>query len=704
MLVKNVSKIKKLTRVAILSAMLCLASSIPAWAAGSVEVKTEKPTANVGDTVKVTMQTSEPEDPSVPPSVTITYDPEVLNLEGCDTEYGGGGGQIIITGTSATLTFTAVSTGTGSVSAEAIIDEDGNNPATSEMYVAVAGGDTAASAPVENAQQGGADATMKAIILTPGEMTPAFSPDVTEYTVVVPEDVEDITVSGGTNDASAQISAASGFKSLKLGENQAIITVTATDGTTLSYHFTIQRGGVAIAEEDDAVQEEAPAVQEEPTMTETGDLIVVIDEITYKISTTLDDSMLPPNTTKESYSYKGYQVEVARTMIGDYVLLHAVSQEDGSNEFFIYNEGNGTYQLYVTIRGLDDSFIVPIAFEESIPDAFEEAQLRWNNSYVPAATLVDGGVDNAESYYLLYAMNQDGEKGFYLYDITEGVYQRFLQYGSAAVVSKPAAKSGKSSYAIFILGALLLVAIMVIINLIIQNHELKLDNEERPKQKPKRRPRPEAMDEERREARRSRPEARDEERREARRPRPEARDEERHEVRKPRAKRVVVPEAMDDNDFMDEEQAYQADAQVEMATEEEAFLELAKLEQEEREREKARAARAQRRTVVPQREVAPAEPVKKTISKPVSRPAKKPALTPEEKVRRRELIDRDLEIRRALDAKEREKIQTQFEQKTPESVSPIFTFDKKPVSLERTAPLQPLDDDFEFEFLGVDDE
>ena len=225
------------------AAILYLPADI--YAAGSVSVTADKTDVGVSDTITVYIKTSEPEDPSVAPEISVTYDSDKLEVTDCNVDYGGGGGLLTITGTDAQITMKALAAGSASISAEAVIDDDGNNPATGSTSVVV-GGNTAAVL--------SSDATLRALTVSPGSLSPAFTPQGTEYTIEVDDSVTDITVSGGVTNEKAQITAASGFKNLKSGTNEAVITVTAEDGSTMTYHFTITRGGTT--DETDAEEAE----------------------------------------------------------------------------------------------------------------------------------------------------------------------------------------------------------------------------------------------------------------------------------------------------------------------------------------------------------------------------------------------------------------------------------------------------------------
>ena len=365
------------------AAILYLPADI--YAAGSVSVTADKTDVGVSDMITVYVKTSEPEDPSVAPEISVTYDSDKLEVTDCNVDYGGGGGLLTITGTDAQITMKALTAGSASISAEAVIDDDGNNPATGSTSVVV-GGNTAADL--------SSDATLRALTVSPGSLSPDFTPQGTEYTIEVDDSVTDITVSGGVTDEKAQITAASGFKNLKSGTNEAVITVTAEDGSTMTYHFTITRGGTA----DETDAEEAEPEQMQQAASADG-LTFTADGTDYTISETVSDEQLPADCSKTEVSYGGQTVEGAIWQPGGLTLLYA-EKADGEGSFFIYDSTKNSFQIFVQIMGIENHYIVPVAPQEAVPDGFTEENLQWNNSYLPAYQTTKGDSTLSDAFYL----------------------------------------------------------------------------------------------------------------------------------------------------------------------------------------------------------------------------------------------------------------------------------------------------------------
>ncbi|GHU68672.1 hypothetical protein FACS189413_06140 [Bacteroidia bacterium] len=93
-----------------------------------------------------------------------------------------------------------------------------------------------------------ADATLKALTVSEGALTPAFSANTATYSVEVPETVTSITLAAEANSSKALSVTGTGEKTLNPGNNVFPIVVTAESGATKTYTVTvIKTGGQGIA-------------------------------------------------------------------------------------------------------------------------------------------------------------------------------------------------------------------------------------------------------------------------------------------------------------------------------------------------------------------------------------------------------------------------------------------------------------------------
>ncbi len=89
------------------------------------------------------------------------------------------------------------------------------------------------------------DASLSALSISAGTLTPGFAPTVTSYSVQVENDVTSVTVSGTPTHPGATVSV-SGGANLQVGSNSITVSVTAQDGvTTSTYGLSVTRAQAA---------------------------------------------------------------------------------------------------------------------------------------------------------------------------------------------------------------------------------------------------------------------------------------------------------------------------------------------------------------------------------------------------------------------------------------------------------------------------
>jgi hypothetical protein len=88
-----------------------------------------------------------------------------------------------------------------------------------------------------------ADATLSALTIDAGTLSPAFDSATDAYFATVDNGVTSVTISATANHAEAAVSGDVGTKALSVGDNTFTITVTAQDGTTKAYTLVVTRTG-----------------------------------------------------------------------------------------------------------------------------------------------------------------------------------------------------------------------------------------------------------------------------------------------------------------------------------------------------------------------------------------------------------------------------------------------------------------------------
>lgn len=170
---------------------------------------------------------------------------------------------------------------------------------------------------------------------------------------------------------------------------------------------------------------------------------------TRTISTVFPDEMMPELFHKTTASYSGTTIEAAQFDMGNILLVYVTDEATNTGNFCIIDQNTGELSDFRLIRGIENKFIIVLKAPQGIevPINFTKATLKWNDQEFEAYTIVDaaagadseaqtaytnGGV-SAQDFFLVYAISSEGNEGWYLYDQSEGTYQRYLQVIRAAV-------------------------------------------------------------------------------------------------------------------------------------------------------------------------------------------------------------------------------------------------------------------------------
>jgi uncharacterized protein YceK len=88
----------------------------------------------------------------------------------------------------------------------------------------------------------GGDASLRALSVSAGTLSPAFDPQITAYTVQVAGNIDTLTVEALANNYQAKVEGA-GEKTLQVGKNTVTITVSVENGGTRTYAIEISKAG-----------------------------------------------------------------------------------------------------------------------------------------------------------------------------------------------------------------------------------------------------------------------------------------------------------------------------------------------------------------------------------------------------------------------------------------------------------------------------
>ena len=384
------------------------------------------PSVTVGEQVSVKMKIASSDNTALGASdVRLQYDSSALQfLSG--TSANGGAGSIRVIGAmesenqttfTFTLKFKALKAGTSNIKVTSQEVYDANSQVVTIDHVGSSA--VKVTAPVTYSK----DATLSGLTISPGELTPAFSADVTEYTAIVGADVEKLTVSAPATHDKASVSV-SGNEGLQIGENTITCKVKAEDGeTTKTYTILVTKTEELPTES--AGETSAPVTS--------GGSATNVEDGNWQVAASFDASLLPSGFSVTEFTYDGQAVQAAADAQGN-VLLY-MTNESGEGDFFLFDPTSNILAPYVTVRMAEKQIIVlppeQIPDDITLPEGFAECTIDIG-SHTVHGWIWNSKTEDVPEYCIVYGQNDEGERNFYRYDQKEMTMQRYFRDPDAA--------------------------------------------------------------------------------------------------------------------------------------------------------------------------------------------------------------------------------------------------------------------------------
>ena len=255
------------------------------------------------------------------------------------------------------------------------------------------------------------NAFLYSLSIEPGTLEPEFSPYTTTYSAQVDEDVKKITVNATADDRNADVSVW-GSNDLAPGENLVQVAVTAENGDVRYYDIHVMVG------ED------------------VGTPFVEIEGIRYAFID-YEDGLEPPEGFEVStLKYEKWQVMSYQSPNGKINIVPLIpeetdeeSEEEIEYEWYMYLEDKNTFVKYQEYSARYNRYVVLDVPEDiEIPAGYIETELSLNGNkvkaYQPDASFFKD-YDSNRKVYLVYAVNVEGDAGFYIYDLQEDTFSRY---------------------------------------------------------------------------------------------------------------------------------------------------------------------------------------------------------------------------------------------------------------------------------------
>lgn len=280
------------------------------------------------------------------------------------------------------------------------------------------------------------DNTLKSLQISPGTLSPAFSPDRTTYNATVDADVKELVVSAAANDSAAKISISG--RRMDPGSNTTTITVTAEDGSVnkyIIYTTRLENGQEATTEAESKTE----AVTEDASQTVNNDGTVTIDGRKYSIVQDYSGITIPEGYQEADYDYNGQKINAVKGIKTGLILMY-LEGEDGKGGFYIYDESAKTFSPYNTVAEPEITYVVlPITNSLEKPASYALTKFTMNGKEVQVL------MDADRQYCLFYGVSSLGEKGWFRYRVSDGSIQAYSVVKSDTANADVKADNGKTS-------------------------------------------------------------------------------------------------------------------------------------------------------------------------------------------------------------------------------------------------------------------
>ena len=474
----KVKKIISALLIICMCAVMAFVNKTDILAAGTARVSIGSASGTVGDIVSIDVSISASSGIGGA-TIYVSYDPSILALSGSSSNSGTAMVSFMDESTassqSKTITFKIIGAGTSSLNVigdSKVIDID-----MQACSISKSSGSVTASAPASYSS----DNTLSSLQISPGVLSPAFSPDVTTYTTSVGADCASLTVSAVPNDSKATVSVSG--KRMDPGFNTTTITVTAENGSKRTYTIkTTKETNSASNENNQATGSDSsngstdnnndiPDVQD-PNSEAIQEPNITVDNAEYKIVSANDEHPLPDGYTPTEYDYNGTKVS-AGVGIDTGVTIVYLESTDGKGEsgYYVYDSVRKTFSQFVEVSQPQFTYCI-LAIDEAsmeLPEGYDVGRTVINGKEVDAL------LDRTGNYALFYGVSSTGETGWFRYNVNDGTIQGYAGYNMADEqvinTNTKTADSDKafntvSSY-IFVILAVLAVVIIALIVIVI---------------------------------------------------------------------------------------------------------------------------------------------------------------------------------------------------------------------------------------------
>lgn len=317
--------------------------------------------------------------------------------------------------TSQSFSFTAKAAGSCTIKAYCTVvgDAEGNDAggvitgASTKVTVTSASSNNDSNSNKDNKDNSGSN--LGSLVISAGTLSPEFSAATKDYTATVDYSCSSLAVTANPADSKASVTSVTGNDSLEVGENTVSVVVTAEDGSTSTYNIVVTRRA-----EDDP--ENADKQDNWKKFDINGTEWAMVNDI--------PEDVVPVGFEHSKTVIDGLEYNTLHGTFGDITLVYL--QSESGNGLFVYDAAQNAAYEFVRINSESHFIVVLLPKVDDVPEGYNEISLSIEGKGVATAyqTKVEKKDDQTKDFYLVYAMNDNGESGWYTYDSVDGTYMR----------------------------------------------------------------------------------------------------------------------------------------------------------------------------------------------------------------------------------------------------------------------------------------
>lgn len=358
--------------------------------------------------------------------MNLNYDKSYLQLTSTNSEAGG----TMMANSSATgvktktytFTFKALKSGSSKVSIDSYLAYAFDD--LSKMDISTSSKTVKIITQEELEASYSKDNNLKSLSVEGFELSPAFSKDVTEYTVTVPEDTKEVTINATENDSAATVSGTGTFE-VTQGTNTFQIVVRAENGSEKTYTITVD-------------------------VTDSNPINVTIDGDNYTVVKIKEFLPAVNAYTETTVKISDFDIPAYTSELTGFTLV-GLKDSAGNIALYIYDADNNSYTAYNELK-FNQLTIYPKETDNTL-DGYELGTVTINDIEVPAYY-----TSSDSRFAIIYGINvETGEEGFFKYDKTDQSIQKYDDEMINSLLEK------NKLYSYIIIGFSIILVIMFII-------------------------------------------------------------------------------------------------------------------------------------------------------------------------------------------------------------------------------------------------